>query len=708
MIRKLAVTVSGLTLVLLAGSAQSSGCCDETPRWKLSNAIFTGYDSSIVAVPGNDTRVNLVLLTADRQAPMRLAPPAPGERPLDSGMLPFFNWGGFKASLQPAMPSGEDGREGSRCASNASGTKAFEAAITAQGGIADGERRGLIAQRRAMQPNCVNDASNASIDAATGVISDAARPFAAYLEGAQAFYVGNFDVATARFTALAAAKNAWLKETALYMVARTALNRAQSGAFTDYGSLEDPAKRDAAAAGVAGKAFDAYLRAYPSGTYAASARGLMRRVYWLAGDQRSLAAEYAKLFSIHDPARRGIDAFTLAEEIDQKLTAGPTDAITDTTLLAVADLARMRAAADRYSSAPNERTFALAELEAQRARFAADKPLFDYLLASHAFYVANRPAEVLRIIPDAARQARFGYTDFSRQMLRGFALEATRDRNARGFWIEMLGGATQPLQRQAVELALAMHEERNGGLARVFAANSPIRDPNIRGILLGYGAGPDILRQQASGGGLSKAERDAALFVLLTKQLGRGLYAGFLGDLRLVDRGARVASGDFNALNFRGATYGAVNPPPLGLFTAPGGSGDYGCPALREIAGALAKNPGAPKPLICVGEFMRVNGFDKFLLDITPPKDALGGAPSLFPGKPYSRLEAYKLVIADATAPANDKAYALYRAVNCYAPAGANDCGGIEVGRAQRQAWFQRLKRDYPQTQWAKSLNYYW
>ena len=85
----------------------------------------------------------------------------------------------------------------------------------------------------------------------------------------------------------------------------------------------------------------------------------------------------------------------------------------------------------------------------------------------------------------------------------------------------------------------------------------------------------------------------------------------------------------------------------------------------------------------------------------------MGGGQSQFPGAPYSRLEVYKAVIANPTATANDKAYALYRAVVCY-DHGSNDCGGVEVDQPQRAAWFRRLKQDYPATRWAKMADYYW
>ena len=698
MIRNWASAIAGLSVLLLASSAQSSGCCDETPRWTVANAVFTGYDNSVVAVPGNDTRVNLLLLLTDARGATAFTPP-PAMAASESSTrvpAPFFQWSGFRSD-------GETVPNSLNCPNRAA-SREFQAALSAEGRIPMGERRALVSARQAMETDCLSSEAAKPID--TSGIGQS--EFAGYLRGAMAFYAGNFAAAGTDFADLGSAKNGWVKETALYMVARAALNRAQTTAFDDYGSLAEPAKRDQTAIAAAGKAFGDYVRAYPAGRYADSARGLMRRVYWLAGDRAKLAGEYAKLFAVTDAARRGIDDLTLAEEIDNKLLIGQTDSASDApALLAVVDLMRMRGSNPLYGSDTSDKPIELAEIEGQRAKFASDKPLFDYVLASHAFYVGKRPAEVLRLIPDAARQPRFTNVQFSRQMLRGFALEATRDGNTRGFWIELIGGAEAGYQRTAVELALAMHEERTGGMARVFAPDSRVRNANIRGILLGYGAGPDILRQQAASQSVPQAERDTALFTLLSKQLGRGLYAGFLGDIRLVRPSAPAENGSFQALDFRSPLYGAPPPLPLGLFTAARGYGEIGCAPLRDTVATLAKAPRASRPLLCLAEFFRVAGFDHFMLDAQLPKDELGGAPSLFPGKPFSRLETYKAIIADTAAPPDDKAYALYRAVRCYAPSGNNDCGGIEVDVAQRKAWFLRLKRDYPKSKWAVS-NSYW
>ena len=47
-------------------------------------------------------------------------------------------------------------------------------------------------------------------------------------------------------------------------------------------------------------------------------------------------------------------------------------------------------------------------------------------------------------------------------------------------------------------------------------------------------------------------------------------------------------------------------------------------------------------------------------------------------GKSTSRGDIYANIIADPKAPADGKAYALYRAINCYAPSGNNTCGNAE------------------------------
>jgi hypothetical protein len=704
MFRNCALLIAVVMALAWHSPARASGDFECSPGLKLNHTAMSGCDNMVVLQPGNDTRVNLTLLMLDREhaAPVR----KPGEREPASPTA-FFEWGIFKDTMfpKPDQPEGDgsyaDG-EGSRCRSNATGAEAFEAAVNAASKVPSGERADLIAARKGLQPSCTGASGGAAAiaDVVGRMKSSAGKAFAHYLQGARAFYDGDYDRAATEFAALHTSDQPWLKETARYMLGRVEVNRAQVNAFDEYGSRKEPSTIDAQIIARAEAGLRDYVRDYPKGLYAISARGLLRRVYWLSGNTAKLAAEYAALFAL-PPAERGLDDAALADEMDSKLLPDLKLADThDPILLAVLDLSRMRSGEYGSDEGGSADPIAIAELEAQRPYFASNPALFEYLLAAHSYYVAKQPGAVMRLLPDAARQASFSHLQFSRQMLRGMALDAIKDRNARGFWLEMLGGTKQPFQRSALELALAMHDERTGALDRVFEAGSPVHDSLIRETLLTNVAGPALLRRQAKDAGVPQHEREVALFTLLYKEVSRGAYRDFLADQALVPAGAPTDGGYQGLLT--------TEHPAVGVFRQATGTDAYDCPALKEVASQLAGNPRASKPRLCLAEFMRLNGFDDFMLDSQPPKDQLGGTTSLFPGPMFSRLELYKEIIADAAAPGPDKAYALYRAVNCYGPSGNNTCGGVEVPIAQRKAWFLRLKKDYATSYWAKDQRYYW
>ena len=150
-----------------------------------------------------------------------------------------------------------------------------------------------------------------------------------------------------------------------------------------------------------------------------------------------------------------------------------------------------------------------------------------------------------------------------------------------------------------------------------------------------------------------------------------------------------------------------MSPDPS--FTKGTWSDGYACPAIVETARKLARTPQDTSARLCLGDFWRLNGFDPYSFDGSIPKaDELGGAAHLFPGTATSRGPIYAAIIADPRAPAADKAYALYRAVNCYGPIASNACGGADVAKSVRRGWFTQLKRDYPASEWARKLRYFW
>lgn len=687
----------------LAGAVAFASADDrKVPTWDLAKDRYDPGGNAAMLTPGNDTRVNLLLLLADRRGtPVRDAAAAAEAPP-----LVLFPWTTMSYSARPPSdPDSGEWREPSRCQSQPAGAAAFLGALSANPKIPKDEKERLAAARRTFVPDCSGEGSPPPpVEASTA----AGKAFGSYLDAAAEFYGGRFEQARSGFDRLRRAPDPWVSETASYMVARTELNRAQQASFDEYGSLAEPDRRDRAAISAAGAAFGDYLKAYPRGRYASSARGLTRRVAWLADDSGALAAAFGRQLSSAGPFDGAADAPALSEEIDLTLlTADGAMAARDPLLLAVDDLQRMRCVDDPGTPAGDcAPRLGKEELERQALRFAGDRALFDYLRAAEAFFVRRQPREVLALIPDAARRQRFSYVEFSRQMLRGMALDAIGDRNARGFWLSLFAGATQPYQREALELALALHEERRGAVDRVFAADSRVRHPLLRQLLLEHVAGPDLLRRRANDRQAARQEREAAAYVLLAKELRHGLYREFLDDVRLVPADAPDV-GYYSSVRYD-VHYDPEAKVPLVLFGTKARVGEAGCPALATTVGQLAAAPKAARPRLCLAEYFRVNGFDHFELDDPVPGGGLGSSKPQFPGDSYQRLEVYKSVIADPAATGEDRALALNRAIRCYAPTGRNSCSGTEVPLEQRRAWFALLKRDYPRSRWARSLDFYW
>jgi hypothetical protein len=209
------------------------------------------------------------------------------------------------------------------------------------------------------------------------------------------------------------------------MLGRVSLNKAQASAFDEYGLLS-AVKVDAAALRAADAGFQAYLKAYPAGQYAASARGLLRRVAWLGGQPQKLASDFAWSFAHAGPADRNVSVGDLVYEADDKLLTKATPAdISEPMLLATRDLMAMRR--DPTDPKPNPALIKYEDLEAQRPAFASRPELFEYLLAAHRFYVEADPAGTLVHLGAAGPSGPMSNLAFSRQVLRGLAMEAQKN-----------------------------------------------------------------------------------------------------------------------------------------------------------------------------------------------------------------------------------------------------------------------------------------
>lgn len=688
--------------------------------------------SSGILSPGNDTRSNFVLLMADRYG-TKVADPAQMKR----GIVPFdFSYRVMLDRLSPPPPANdpdaayrayqqadaehraaygisENSYDYSElCHSNRSGAQEFEAAVNADAAISAADRASLLSQRQLLAKSCDKAADTRfTLDE---VKSPEGREFAHYLEGTRLFYAGNMVEAAQQYGAIDRPSSPWLGEAASYMTFRVALVDATNGSVGEYGEIAEVGKRDRAAIDRADAARQAYLKSYPNGRYAGSARDLERRIAWLRGDSALLGRAYSSMIARRAAAGSEPDIETM-DEIDRRIMPeGESAGVTDPTLLAIIDLMRLRPKTAEYHVDYEGPELTPGELERQRTHFQSQPELFSYLLAAEAYYHRKQPREVLALIPDASQQQRFSYVQFSGQMLRGFALEAVGDRNARGFWLSLLPGANQPYQREAVELAIYQHHQRAGAIGRLLETGSPILHPLIRQKIIEGDAGPDVLRQQATGGA-TKQQREVALYILLANELHHGRYREFLADQQMVGNRPRPKDSDsygygaWSVSDYDPSYVAELSPPPLDVFAA-GGSDDLrACPNIRTTVTGLATNPAADRARLCLAEFIRRKGFDGWgtQYDEKLEREVARGRNG-FSGKPVERMEIYRAVMASPSASADDKAFALNRAIRCYQPSGYSSCGVEDVDKSVRKAWFDRLKSQYATSPWAKELKYYW
>ncbi|VWC99541.1 hypothetical protein [Burkholderia contaminans] len=670
--------------------------------------------------PANDTRINAMLMMVDSTKVAQAFPDPktiPAKDRINQIIVPFpmdFSGWIYIGQKEPdktggaadtGTPSNQyaDG-EGSICRSMTSGADAFNDALGSAGGLPADEATRLRAARADIaQKTCAAGGASAAW-ARPPVKSPLGQQFAAYLDGTNAFYRADFLTATRAFASASHSANPWLKETGLYMAGRAQLNAAQATVFDNDSPTPTRGRVTKVSLDAANTVFRTYLKVYPQGRYATSANGLLRRVAWLGGNVTQQADLYGHALARWSPATSNVPLIQLANELDSKLLFGAefdASQIQSPTVLATVDLLRMRTSENSDSSRAKPLT--LDDLQAQKPRFANAPALYDYLLATWYVQIGHKPDAALALLPQTPAEP-LDYFGLSQQALRGFALEDSgQSDKARQLWRDLIPLAKFRFQREALELALAINLEQAGLVNDAFADDSPVQNAAIRAVLLQRSANADLLRAQAQNQATGGALRDTALYTLLYKELTRSHYAEFIADAALVP---------------------GKPADPLKPFIAAGARNEdgYTCPSANDIATALQQNPADAKGLNCLADFVRLHppapGLENDPVPMwirnasttaatrIPP--TLGDGPSQFAGKPFERMSSYVTVMADAQANPNDRAYAYYRAIKCYAPGGSNECGGKDVPKNVRKRWFDTLKASYAGTPWAQKLRYYW
>jgi hypothetical protein len=700
-----------LILPLFFGSAVALASGDGCELWcgEFPNAYFLA--------PDNDSRGNLGLLLED-QGVVRYGPKA----------MPFH----YVEFMEPTSPAAAESGNGVSSLAADLGVGGDSVASALQRLGSSGFGRCLTDDAEAVE-TFLREIKNASLPHQDGMllaqerlrfaglcekamegyqplpVSEAARPYARYLEAAANFYAGQYEPALVQFKALSADAPDWVRETSLYMLGRVALNQAQ----IRFDEWSEPSAEniDKAFLDRAASAFGDYLKAYPNGRYAESAKGLFRKIHWLAADQAALAADYQRWLAAMGAETSSRTVLDFIDETERKVNpaGNSVDALWSSPVLAsLSTLASWRPQNEGEASVPPVDVEMLA---AHRGEFANGglEPLWSYLGLAHAFWVDKNYPELIRQTASDRIAAKPSNLAYSRWVLRGLSLMALRQYpEAERHWLEMLKTVEHPGQKIQAQWLLALTWNEAGRLDSVYAKDSPVALPEIQDYFI-HKAKPPLLESLLTRNDLPPHTKSLAYFRLVSQWVRHR-------DLAAAEQ----------ILAAYPPTGFALAQDRLAPLSSEGQKEGYTCPAFKELLAALQKTPDSARWLNCMADFLRTwdwnypdpvvadeNPFEvgahhwhklaDYGLPTTPVEDAFGG-------KTYTSMDYYREAIErqGLARTDDDLAYALHRATTCFASSGNNHCGDQDIPKSQRAAWFKRLKTQYKNSPWAKGQKYYW
>jgi len=714
MVRKttLAISVSAL----LASAAPAFASFDmEDCKWSDEHCLLKGDP---VLTPGNDSRDNLLRLLSEAKSftlPVQSIPaditrsrdvyfayhpewddledPAPAavDKPAEESPL-NKQWAALQ--LEP-VETDQDGEQENRFVSNNAGSLSqFFAALLADDSLTAEQRHALAQARLGLYAGASDEQISASL--ATLPADSTALLYKTYLTGAARFYAGDYEGADRAFAPLIDSDRPWLAETAHYMLMRTALNKSSQNSMGEYGDFTID-RIDRPAAEQAQKAAQAYLQRWPEGRYADSTRGMLRRINWYLQAWPQLAGLYEQQFqqAADAGALRG-----LVIEYDnvygmQFNGRAVREAFPDAPLISYIELLRaLRLNSDEKPTLTQDDLNASKPAFEQRGKLALWRNL-----QLNLWQATDNNAAILQAVKPAEQLPPHDILTFSEQVLYGEALMAQKQwPAARDFWLKLLKLSQDAEQQQYVQAKLAATLVFSGDTEAIFAADSAITNLRFRSRVLKTVVSPERLRQQASQGP-NNEERTIALHTLLVRDLTENRFSDWLKDRKLASAITHPVLGK------------AFDDVNLSAFDWNGDAAETGyvCRSLNETVHVLSQNANDAHALNCLGEFFRTSNTHVDLWKDSAGNDVLETA--IHRKAPYGQFDRqayYQQVIAAPKAEPEDKSYALYRAIMCYAPSGMNECGGADVDKAQRKSWFSQLKTQYPGSPWAQKLKYYW
>lgn len=596
--------------------------------------------------------------------------------------------------IEPIEINSEDVPENRFVSNNADSISQFYAALLSDNALTAEQKHALAQARMGLYSGATPEQITASL--ATLPADSPSGLYKRYLTAAARFYAGDYDTATQEFTQLIDCDRPWLAETAQYMLMRTALNKSSQNSVGQYGDF-DIARINRDDALLAQKAAQSYLQRWPEGQYADSARGMLRRINWYLQDWGQLAGLYEQALQQSADAQA---LRTMVVEYDnvygmQFYDQSMVEAFPDAPLVSYTELLR----ALRLNS-DQQPTLTQAQLDASKPVFEKSGKLALWRdLQLNLWMATNNYAAILQDVTPGAKLPAHDILAFSEQVLYGEALMGQKQWSAaRDFWQQLLKLSQDNEQQQYVQAKLAATLVYSGDIAAIFAPDSAVTNLRFRARVLKTVATPEQLRQQVHQGP-NNEERTIALHTLLVRDLTENRFSDWLSDRKLASAITPPVIGE------------AFDDVNLSTFDWNGEYAEAGyiCRSLDETVTVLSKKPGDAHALNCLGEFFRTSQTHVDLWKDSAGNGGLEGAiVRKHPFGQFDRQSYYQQVITSADAEHEDRSYALYRAIMCYAPSGMNECGGEEVDKLQRKGWFTQLKTQYPGSPWAQKLKYYW
>ena len=677
---------------------QSHAGSDEycAPNFNLDGSDYNACSNLPVLIPGNDNRTNMTLLLSNLglaqiktlKPDLNLWSAQYGSVPFDVTSLPTVTENKINNKRQPFKLNQDQVSYEERCISLQQGKQTFIDQVKANKNIPTAEKQ-LLIDARSKLIDCEKTIALISVNPNWSATT---RQYASYLNGSILFYNANFSAASKIYIALSQVEDPWLKETAQYMLIRTELNTAFASAQDQYGDI-NPEKIDHVSVKNFFNNITEYLKLYPQGQYVASARGLMRRGLWLTDRQDLLINEIVWQINHPQSPLYNLEMNQLPAELDRRVFRSEKfnpKLLNEPFFLTTYNLMQMRKTGDE-----KYKPITWAQLNNQKAFFKTQPELFKYLQAAHLFYVQGKNQEALSYLPKANRQTN-STLQLSQQFLIGQILEKQNKVQAQQHWLQLHQHANDGNAKALFETALANHFNQSQNTQAFIGKNAQISQAILQKNFISNFANEDALQTIIQSSTSTQNQKNTAIYTILSKSLDAQNFVLFNQNVQYLPKNtAQYKSYESNdALK---------EQPPFADFIWQGSNitPQLKCPDLITLSKQLAQSPKNALLNVCLGEYMRHSHYGDYYYSWHNDEQ------NQFKGTPFARGTVYKKIIKNE--PNGDlKAYALYRSVMCYSPNGTNDCGDIEVSKNTRKQWFDQLKRDYPNSNWAKSLKYYW